>query len=61
MLKKKFVCMEKAFQYCSAKFGSQYLQECFGLSITQSARYARIGEELLDLQVLNDKKQQKIL
>ncbi|ALC84848.1 hypothetical protein AM499_02735 [Bacillus sp. FJAT-22090] len=43
-----------AFQYCSAKFGSQYLQECFGLSLTQSARYARIGEELLELQVLDD-------
>ncbi|MFJ7913763.1 MULTISPECIES: hypothetical protein [unclassified Lysinibacillus] len=43
-----------AFQYCSAKFGAQYLQECFGLSLTQSARYARIGEELLELQVLDD-------
>lgn len=45
-----------AFQYCSAEFGSHFLQESFGLSLTQSARYARIGEELLDLQFLGDER-----
>jgi len=43
-----------AFQYCSAKFGSQFLHDSFGLSLTQSARYARIGEDLLDLLVHED-------
>ncbi|MFJ7950126.1 hypothetical protein ACIQZG_01220 [Lysinibacillus sp. NPDC096418] len=40
-----------AFQYCAARFGPQFLNECFGLSLTQSARYGRIGEELVGLQV----------
>jgi len=43
-----------AFQYCAAEFGAQYLCDSFGLSLTQSARYARIGEEFLELQVLDE-------
>ncbi|PKU52174.1 hypothetical protein [Lysinibacillus fusiformis] len=43
-----------AFQYCASKFGSQYLHESFGLSLTQSARYARIGEDLLEAIVQSD-------
>ena len=39
---------QPALQYCSATYGSEYLHDCIGLSITQAARYAVIGEAILE-------------
>ena len=37
-----------ALHYCAEKFGSEYLHDCFGLSLTQSARYGDVNDWIIE-------------